>query len=57
MYQYLGQDAAGIQMFDQWVTRVPGQHELKVQPVHQRTVKFQNQPKAVNDGKNYYVIE
>ena len=54
---YLGQDPAGIQMLDQWGSRVPGQQELKVQPVHQRTVRFQNQSKPVNDGRNYYVID
>jgi hypothetical protein len=54
---YLGQDAAGIQVLDQWVSRTPGTHELKVQPVHQRSVSFQNRAKPVNDGRNYYVIE
>lgn len=54
---YLGQDPTGIQVLDQWVSRVPGQQERKVQTVHQRTVKFQSQPKQVNDGRNYYVIE
>ena len=47
---YTGQDAAGLQVWDQW----------KGQPVHQRTIRFQNGAPGVhpvNDGDAFYVIE
>ena len=46
---YVGQNAAGIQVWDQWVG----------QPVHQRTIRFQGGApgvKPVNDGDAFYVI-
>jgi hypothetical protein len=43
---YTGQNAAGLQVWDQWLG----------QPVHQRTIRF-GQPKPVNDGNKFYVIE
>jgi hypothetical protein len=57
---YLGQDAAGIQVLDQWVKKIrlpDGRIEARVQTVHKRTIRFANDPKPVNDGRNYYVIE
>jgi hypothetical protein len=44
---YLGQDAVGIQVLDQWVG----------QPVHERTIYFRDAAHKVNDGRNYYVVE
>jgi hypothetical protein len=57
---YLGQDAVGIQVLDQWVERkkmADGTIGTRVQPVHKRTIRFQSNSKPVNDGRNYYVIE
>lgn len=53
---YLGQDAVGIVVLDQWVTRT-GEGDAKIQPVHRRTLAFANRAKPVNDGRAYYVIE
>jgi hypothetical protein len=44
---YLGQDAVGIQVMDQWIGH----------PVSERTIYFRSAPRAVNDGSNYYVVE
>ena len=47
---YMGQNAAGLQVWDQWTG----------QPVHQRTIRFQGAApgvRPVNDGDAYYVIE
>ena len=47
---YMGQDAIGLQVWDQW----------KGQPVHQRTIRFQGGAagvKPVNDGDAFHVIE
>jgi hypothetical protein len=57
---YLGQSAAGIQVLDQWVERIKmpdGTVKVLAKPVHQRTIRFQENAKPVNDGRNYYVIE
>jgi hypothetical protein len=43
---YLGQDAVGIQVLDQWVGH----------PVSERTIFCRPAPRAVNDGRNYYVV-
>jgi hypothetical protein len=46
----VGQDAVGLQVWDQW----------KGQPVHQRTIRFQGGAsgvKPVNDGDAFYVID
>jgi hypothetical protein len=46
---YLGQDAVGIRVLDQWIG----------QPAHERVIRFkagQNTTKA-NDGDAFYVIE
>jgi len=47
---YVGQDAVGLQVWDQW----------KTQPVHERTIRFQGGAdgvKPVNDGDAFYVID
>lgn len=57
---YLGQDAVGILVLDQWVqrSRMPdGTMKEQVQPVHERRIRFQPNAKAVNDGRNDYVID
>lgn len=57
---YLRQDAVGIWVLDQWVAkkRFPdGRVEMRVQPVHERRIRFHDTSKPVNDGRNYYVIE
>ena len=49
---YIGQDATGLHVWDQWTS------PTGVQPVHQRTVRFQGgTAKPVNDGDAFYVIE
>jgi hypothetical protein len=48
---YLGQDAVGLQVLDQWTGHVK-------QPVHQRTIRFRNgQGLRVNDGDQFNVVE
>jgi hypothetical protein len=57
---YLGQDAIGIFVLDQWVEVVHGPDGTvarRVQPVHKRHIRFRDSRKAVNDGRNYHVIE
>lgn len=57
---YLGQDAVGLIVLDQWVQRdgaVDGTVKVTVQPVHRRIIRFRESVKRVNDGRNYYVIE
>jgi len=47
---YIGQNAAGLQVWDQWTG----------QPVHQRTIRFHGGApgvKPVNDGDAFYVVE
>lgn len=45
---YLGQDATGLQVWDQWVG----------QTVHHRTIFFRGgEGKRVNDGDAFYVVE
>lgn len=57
---YLGQDANGIRVLDQWVshrlTRT-GEKITVPQPVHERIIRFHKAPRAENDGDNYYVVE
>jgi hypothetical protein len=43
---YVGQDAVGLQVWDQWVG----------QPVHERTIRF-NGHEPANDGNKFYVID
>jgi hypothetical protein len=46
---YIGQDAVGVQVWDQWLG----------QPVHERTIRFQGGAPGVhpvNDGDAFYVI-
>lgn len=57
---YLGQDAVGIIVLDQWAERKrapDGTVTMHLQPVHRRIIRFQDNAKAVNDGRNYYVID
>lgn len=57
---YLGQNAAGIQVLDQWHHRrkMPdGTIVDAPHPVQERTIFFQKNVKEVDDGSNYYVIE
>ena len=45
---YVGQNAAGLQVWDQWTG----------QPVHQRTIRFQGGAALpANDGDMFYVVE
>ena len=44
---YLGQDATGIRVLDQWVT----------QPVHERVLRFDDAKKDINNGNKFYVVE
>jgi hypothetical protein len=43
---YTGQDDTGLHVWDQWTG----------QPVHQRVIRY-GEPKPVNDGNKFYVIE
>jgi hypothetical protein len=57
---YIGQDARGIKVLDQWVEKrkLPdGSVKPYVQNVTERTIYFGSKPKPVNDGRNYYVVE
>jgi plastocyanin len=57
---YLGQDATGIQVLDQWMVSKTGLKGAVVKvprPVSQRTIHFKPSEKPVNCGDNYYVIE
>lgn len=57
---YLGQNANGIQVLDQWVEKkqlADGTTKRHVQNVSERIILFKSRPRAVNDGRNYYVIE
>lgn len=57
---YLGQTATGIRVLDQWVEkkRLPdGTIEKHAHPVSERLISFAAKTRAVNDGRNYYVIE
>ena len=57
---YMGQDALGIQVLDQYGVTTKGADgkPLRVPvSVSARTIFFGKKPKAVNDGRNYYVID
>lgn len=57
---YLGQDANGVKVYDQWMyveTDADGKKTKKARAVDERTIRFAPHKKAVNDGRNYYVIE
>lgn len=57
---YLGQDANGIQVLDQWMghsTDMRGEKIITPHPVSQRTIRFTPQPRPENVGGNYYVVE
>jgi len=48
---YLGQDAFGIRVLDQWKGRT-------VQPVHFRTIRFKHgHGDKANDGDQFYVVQ
>ena len=49
---FIRKSAIGIVVFDQWVTNG------KAQPVHERTIRFNNSiGKKINNGDEYYVVE
>jgi len=54
---YLGQDAEGIHVIDQWNVWDHGRLVKHIAP-HERIIRFNN-PKAqsINQGENYYVVE
>jgi len=57
---YLGQDASGIQVLDQWMTykKLPGGERVATPHyVSKRTIRFHKAPRAENNGDNYYVVE
>ena len=57
---YLGQDASGIKVLDQWVGRhrdSQGRLVVAPKPVSERTIKFLKTPRIENNGDNYYVVE
>ncbi|QNQ21705.1 BPSL0067 family protein [Kosakonia sp. SMBL-WEM22] len=57
---YLGLDASGIQVLDQWMTykKLPGGERVATPHyVSKRTIRFHKAPRAENNGDNYYVVE
>ncbi len=49
---FIAKSAVGIVVYDQWITNG------KRQPVHERTIRFDNvHGKKINDGDEYYVVE
>lgn len=57
---YMGQDANGVKVYDQWMymeTDADGKKTKKARMVDERTIRFSPHKKAVNDGRNYFVIE
>ena len=57
---YLGQDASGIQVLDQWVGRnrdSQGRLVVAPKPVSERTIKFLKTPRIETNGDNYYVVD
>ncbi|ELY6337408.1 BPSL0067 family protein, partial [Cronobacter sakazakii] len=53
---YLGQDANGIQVLDQWIKH-DGAGMSIPRPVSQLTIYFRHAPRAENNRDNYYVVE
>lgn len=55
---YLGQDAAGIRVVDQWNNRDNNGHVISRQNPHERTI-FSGRPRAdaVDQAERYYVVE
>ncbi len=57
---YIEQNAEGVKVYDQWMyveTDKHGKSHRKAHNVTVRTIRFAPQKKAVNDGRNYFVIE
>ncbi len=57
---YLGQDASGIVVLDQWMTHrtlANGQRVATPHAVSKRIIRFHKAPRAENNGDNYYVVE
>ena len=52
---YLGQDATGIRVIDQWVRRVNGKTDF-VQAPHARTIRFNDLKEPAESGNAYYVV-
>lgn len=49
---FIRKSAIGIVVLDQWITNG------KAQPVHERTIRFNNSiGKKINNGDEYYVVE
>ncbi|HJS87272.1 MAG TPA: BPSL0067 family protein [Acetobacteraceae bacterium] len=53
---YLGQDAYGIWVIDQWNERRPGQPARRIAP-HARRISFDDRKKSIDNGNKYYVVE
>lgn len=57
---YLGQDATGIQVLDQWVRHDTDKTGRPISVPHRvspRTIFFRKSPRTENNGDNYYVVE
>ena len=57
---YLGANAMGVRVLDQWIRRVSkpdGSYVTIPVPVHERLIAFRANVKPVDDGRNYYVVE
>ena len=58
---YLGQDATGIKVLDQWMTSftdpITGTKSRRPHYVSERIIFFTPKPRPENVGGNYYVVE
>ena len=54
---YLGQDASGIQVIDQWNATDPVTHKRKPHPPSKRTISFNDKKGAQDNGNKFSVIE
>ena len=56
---YIGQNAEGLQVYDQWASKDKATGAIKFQPVHARTIHFHVLPggSLSNNGNAFSVIE
>jgi hypothetical protein len=53
---YIGQDATGIHVIDQW-SHTDKNGVRHVQMAHARTIRFKGYGHAVDDGNQFYVVQ
>ena len=54
---YLGQDARGIQVIDQWNATDPVTHQRRPHPPSRRTISFNDKKGAQDNGNKFSVIQ